>query len=76
MVDQICQSDVEIDLNNNLVNETENLEVVLMNEELHEKKLDESISSNDLLNRSLLDSMAIPVVDILREGYKIRKDFG
>ena len=38
MADKICKLEVEIDLNNNLVNETENLEGVLLNEELHDKK--------------------------------------
>ena len=57
MVDKICPTEVEIDLNNNIVNETglrhgvnENLESVVMNEEL----LNNFISNNALFTGSMI----------------------
>ena len=54
MVDKSCQTEVEIDWNNNLVDE---MEVPAMNEEPFENTLNESISSNDLFNGSLLNAI-------------------
>jgi hypothetical protein len=54
MVDKSCQTEVEIDWNNNLVDE---MEVPAMNEEPFENTLNESISNNVLFNGSLLNAI-------------------
>ena len=54
MVDKSCQTEVEIDWNNNLVDE---MEVPAMNEEPFENTLNESISNNVLFNDSLLNAI-------------------
>ena len=56
IMNRICQTEVEINLNNNLVNETntghevdENLQGVVMNEEITDNNLEKKISDNALL---------------------------
>ena len=56
IMNRICQAEVEINLNNNLVNEKntghgvdENLQGVVMNEELTDNNLEEKISDKALL---------------------------